>query len=102
MRYRLAAFLFASAALLTPAGAETQVFLLDGNDGYGIDRCLAAGERCGEAAAVALCRTRNFETALNFGRVDRREITGGNGIGTRVAHCEGASCPETVAITCSR
>jgi hypothetical protein len=102
MNYRLAALLIAGLVLTAPARAETQIFVLSGNDGYGVDRCLAAGERCGEAAATALCRARQYAMAVNFGRVDHNEITGANADGTQIARCEGAGCPETVAITCSR
>ncbi|MEX0590657.1 MAG: hypothetical protein WD207_06180, partial [Xanthobacteraceae bacterium] len=102
MSYGFAALVIAGLALAAPARAETQIFVVNGSDGYGVDRCLAAGERCGEAAATALCRARQYAQAVNYGRVDQSEITGANAAGTRVVHCEGAGCPETVAITCSR
>lgn len=91
-----------AAAFAAPAAAETRIFLVNGSDGYGIDRCLAAGERCGEAAATALCRARDFVKAVDFGRVDPGEITGGVPAGASVQRCEGRNCPQTVAITCSR
>ena len=50
----LAAGLF----MATSALAETRIFVVDNMDGYEIDRCLAAGDPCGAAAAAALCRTR--------------------------------------------
>jgi hypothetical protein len=99
---RLAVLLTASLVVLAPAQAETQIFLVNGSDGYGIDRCLAAGERCGEAAASALCRARQFAQAVNFGRVDPEEITGAGLDAPDLKRCEGPGCPETVAITCSR
>ena len=97
MRYRLAALLFASAALLTPAGAETQVFLLDGNDGYGIDRCLASGANCGAAVAAAYCRARDYAKVASFRRVDQGEITGA--VPTTTGS---AARNEFVAIECLR
>ena len=45
-------------------------------DGYGIDRCLASGEKCGTAAANAYCKTQAFAQATTFHKVDRGDITG--------------------------
>jgi hypothetical protein len=89
-------------ALAAPAHAETRIFVIGNDDGYGIHRCLAAGERCGEAAATALCRARQYAQAVQFGRIDAGEITGGGANGARIVRCEGAGCAETIAITCSR
>jgi hypothetical protein len=94
------ALAFALYAL--PAAAETRTFLVDGSDGYGIDRCLASGEHCGIAAASALCRARDFVRAVDFGRIDQTEITGGVPAGSQIRVCSGAACPTVVAITCSR
>lgn len=92
----------AGIAFAAPAGAETRIFLLDGDGGYGIDRCLASGDRCGRAAAAAICRARQFVHAVDFGRVDAGEITGGLPEGKRPLRCEGNSCPQTYAVTCAR
>ena len=99
---RRAAYLTAFLALSAPAQAETQIFVVSGSDGYGIDRCLASGESCGQAAAAALCRARQYAQAVTFGRIDPSEITGGKAASANLARCEGSGCPETVAITCSR
>jgi hypothetical protein len=96
---RFAAVVAAGVAFAGPVQAETRIFVIGNDDGYGIDRCLAAGERCGEAAATALCKARQYAEAVQFGRIDPAEITGG---GARVARCEGSACAETIAITCSR
>ncbi|HVR92750.1 MAG TPA: hypothetical protein VHI75_02805 [Casimicrobiaceae bacterium] len=85
-----------------PASADTRTFLVDGSDDYGIDRCLASGEQCGTAAASALCRARDYAKAVDFGRIDRAEITGGLPGGIQVKACDGQTCPLVVAITCSR
>ena len=85
-----------------PAVADTRTFLVDGSDGYGIDRCLAAGENCGLAAAAALCRARDYAKAVDFGRIDPAEITGGVPVGVQVKTCSGRACPTVVAVTCSR
>jgi hypothetical protein len=97
-----AALALAGLFIALPARAETHIFLVDGGDGYGIDRCLATGERCGEAAASALCRARDYAKAVDYGRIDPAEITGGVPAGARIPSCEGRSCPTVVAITCSR
>jgi hypothetical protein len=99
---RRVAFLIALLALSAPAQAETQIFVVSGSDGYGIDRCLASGESCGQAAAAALCRSRQYAQVVTFGRIDPTEITGGQANGATLSRCEGSGCPETVAITCSR
>ncbi len=98
---RFAAFA-ALLALATPAQAETKIFLIDSSDGYGIDRCLAAGDACGRAAATALCRSNAFASAVDFGRIEPTEITGTLPGGLPLKVCEGPSCPVKVAITCTR
>jgi hypothetical protein len=101
-KLRFAAALAAGIAFAAPASAETRIFLLDGQSGYGIDNCLAAGEQCGAAAAAAICRAREYVHAVDFGRLDPNEITGAVPDGKRPPRCEGRGCPETVAITCTR
>jgi hypothetical protein len=97
--FRFAAILIAGLAAAASARAETRIFVVNGNDGYGIDRCLAAGEPCGARAANALCQARQYAQAVTFGRIDPKEITGAVPEG---AHCAGTGCSETVAITCER
>jgi hypothetical protein len=99
---RFGALLLIGTLLAAPAAAETRIFTVDGSDGYGIDRCLASGEPCGEAAASAICRARAYTKAVDFGRVDPNEITGAVPAGAGVPRCEGRDCPQTVAITCTR
>ena len=99
---RFIALLASLVALAAPAAAETKIFLIDSTDGYGIDRCLVAGDRCGLAAATALCRANAFAKAVDFGRVDSNEITGALPGGIPLKRCEDSSCPTKVAITCSR
>jgi hypothetical protein len=101
-KLRIAVALAAGIAFAAPASAETRIFLLDGNGGYGVDNCLASGDQCGRAAATAICRARQFVQAVDFGRIDPDEITGAVPDGKRPARCEGRGCPETVAVTCSR
>jgi hypothetical protein len=83
------------------ASAETEVFIIANQaDGYGVDQCLARGEKCGVHAALSYCRSRNFAQASSFRRVDPDEITGSvPKVGGNCAH---GVCDEYVAITCQR
>ena len=103
MRFTIAAAAVATV-LLSAAGAqaEKRMFIVANNsDGYGVDRCLASGAACGEAAANSYCRSREFAQALSYRKVDRDDITGAiptSGPGS----CKGATCEDFVAITCTR
>ena len=84
----LVAVVFTAAS----ASAERRMFIISNNAaGYGLDRCLANGEKCGTAAATAYCRSHDFVEALSFRKVDRDDITGSiptSGPGA----CQGANC----------
>ena len=87
--------------LVTAAQAERRMFIIaNDGDGYGIDRCLASGEKCGAAAANAYCKTHQFASAATFHKVDRDDITGAIPTGGS-GGCRGAKC-EVVAIVCAR
>ena len=61
----------------TAASADSRVFIIANQaDGYGIDQCLAKGEKCGASAARSYCQSRDFAQASAFRRVDPDEITG--------------------------
>ena len=100
----LLAAAFAAMLILSSgsAQAERRMFIISTNaDGYGVDRCLASGEKCGAAAAAAYCRTRQFADAASFSKVDRDDITGSipaSGPGT----CPTGKCDQFVAIVCTR
>ena len=92
------AFVFADSA----ASADTKVFIIANQaDGYGVDECLARGEKCGAHAARSYCQSREFAQATAYRRVDPDEITGAvpSGAGEK---CSGHGCGEYVAITCQR
>ena len=84
------------------ASADSRVFIIANQaDGYGVDQCLARGEKCGAHAARSYCQSRDFAQATAYRRVDPDEITGsvpkvGGG------KCGPGSCNEYVAITCQR
>ena len=97
--------LLASAAcaviLASQASAETRVFIIANHaDGYGIDQCLAKGEKCGASAARSYCRSRDFALACTCRRVAADEITGS--VPKDSANCPRGGCDEYVAITCQR
>ena len=102
---KLAKYLLASAfvTITSAAIADTRVFIVANQpDGYGIDQCLANGERCGAPAARAYCEARDFKTASAFRRVDPEEVTGAIPASTG-SKCSGRACAtEYVAITCER
>ena len=93
---------FAGALLCaaSAASAESRIFIIENQaDGYGVDQCLAKGEKCGAHAALSYCKSRDFAQASSYRRVDPDEITGS--VPKASANCHG-SCNEYVAITCQR
>jgi hypothetical protein len=91
------AFVLAASAAL----ADSRVFIISNQaDGYGIDQCLAKGEKCGAYAARSYCQSRDFAQASSYRRVDPDEITGS--VPKAGANCSHAGCNEYVAITCQR
>ena len=67
------AFLLAASA----ASADSRVFIIANQaDGYGVDQCLAKGEKCGAHAARSYCQSRDFAQASSYRRVDPEEMTG--------------------------
>jgi hypothetical protein len=99
-------FLVGLAAVLTlclinTAQAERRMFIIANDaDGYGIDRCLAAGAPCGAAVANAYCRRHEFAAAASYRKVDRDDITGAIPTGGS-GGCKGNTC-DVVAIVCTR
>lgn len=92
-----AAFAVASSAAL----ADSRVFIVANQpDGYGIDQCLAKGDKCGAPAALSYCKSREFKQAVAYRRVDPDEVTGS--ISSSGGACKGSKCDEFVAITCNR
>ena len=102
MRYYLAIIvgltvLFGNLA----AQAEKRLFIVANSpDAYGVDRCLATGATCGVAIATAYCKSRDFELAASFRKVERGEITGA--VPANNSSCPRGGCNEFVAIECSR
>lgn len=96
--------LIACTLFLAPAAAlaDSRIFIIVNQaDGYGIDECLAHGERCGASAARAYCQSHDFAEATNYRRVDPDEMTSAVPHAANEA-CAGSSCGDYVAITCQR
>jgi hypothetical protein len=90
-------FLVATSA----AWADSRVFIISNPaDGYGIDQCLARGEKCGAHAAQSYCQSRNFAQATSYRRVNPDEITGS--VPKVSENCGRSTCDEYIAITCQR
>jgi hypothetical protein len=88
-------------AATAAAAAESRVFIVANQaDGYGVDQCLASGDKCGAPAAHSYCQSRDFALASSYRRVDPDEITGS--VPKTAGNCGHASCEEYVAITCQR
>jgi hypothetical protein len=86
--------------LATAAQAERRMFIIANDaDGYGVDRCLASGDKCGHAAATAYCKTQEFAQAAAYHKVDRDEVTGAipTGLGANAT-----TSGHLVAIVCTR
>ena len=83
------------------ASADSRVFIIANQaDGYGVDQCLARGDKCGAHAALSYCRSRDFAQASSYRRVDPDEITGS--APKAAESCSHGRCSEYVAITCQR
>jgi hypothetical protein len=102
MRFPKALFAGAFILAASAALADTRVFIIANQaDGYGVDQCLARGDKCGAHAARAYCQQRDFTQAVSYRRVDPEEITGA--VPRNVTgRCGPAGCNEYVAITCER
>jgi hypothetical protein len=90
-------------SLLTSAqAAERRMFIIGADaGGYGVDRCLAAGAKCGAAAANAYCRGHQFASAMSYRQVDRDDITGAIPSDAS-GGCRHGRCDNLVAIVCTR
>ena len=99
----ISALLTCGLLLVAPAAfADSRVFIIANQaDGYGVDQCLARGEKCGAHAARSYCQSRDFAQASSYRRIDPDEITGSVPKGGG-ENCNHAGCNEYVAIICQR
>jgi len=91
-------FLCAASA----ASADSRVFIISNqaDDGYGVDQCLARGDKCGAHAAHSYCQSRNFVEATAYRKVDPDEVAGS--VPITGESCGRSGCKEYIAITCQR
>lgn len=102
MRFAELLIAFAFVVVAHSAQADSRVFIIANQaDGYGIDQCLANGDKCGAPAARAYCQSREFAAATAYRRVERDEITGAVPAGAG-GKCSGRNCADYIAITCRR
>lgn len=101
MRSLFALVSCAAVVVASSAFAETRVFIVGNQaDGYGVNECLAKGEKCGAHVARTYCQSRDFAQASAYRRVDPDEITGS--VPKSGANCSHGHCDDYVAITCQR
>jgi hypothetical protein len=56
------------------ASADSRVFIITNQaDGYGLDQCLAGGDKCGAHAARSYCQSHEFASAIAYRRLDPDE-----------------------------
>ena len=98
----ISALLACVSLFVAPAArADSRVFIVANQpDGYGVDQCLARGEKCGAHAALSYCQSRNFAQASSYRRIDPDEITGS--VPKEHENCGRSGCGEFIAITCQR
>ncbi len=102
MRFPTAILTCISLLAATAAWTDSRVFIIANQaEGYGVDQCLASGEKCGAHAARSYCQSRDFAQAVSYRRVDPDEITG-SVPKAALDNCSHAGCSEYVAITCQR
>jgi hypothetical protein len=87
--------------LSTVAAADTRTFIIaNWPDGYGIDKCLASGARCGQTIANSYCGAQGYAQAASFRQADAAEVTGAV---PTVAESSWRTRPQAfVAIECTR
>ncbi|MBR1121828.1 hypothetical protein JQ628_09930 [Bradyrhizobium lablabi] len=101
MRFLSALLTCACVLVSSAASADTKIFIVANQaDSYGVDQCLARGDKCGAPAARAYCQSRDFAQASSYRRVDPDEITGA--VPKASDRCGHSGCNEYVAITCQR
>ncbi len=99
----LGAMLIAGLILAGQASAENRTFIIPNNaDGYGIDRCLANGDHCGQAVATNLLPSRSSSRRRSPSAASRGTRSPARCRQAAKNTCTGGSCENFVAITCSR
>lgn len=61
----------------TPSFAQNvESFIVDNDDGYGVDTCLENGSPCGQAAANAWCNANGYKQAVKYRKAGPSDVVG--------------------------
>ena len=82
---------FCAVSFLGARAGETHALVVAGNDGYGVEECLAEAGECGQVVADAWCEAHGHGAAVSFGPASRF---------TTVVATKIALMPETYVINC--
>jgi hypothetical protein len=91
---------FAAALLAaSPAFAQNVAsFVVDNDDGYGVDTCLQSGSDCGQPVATSWCVANGYMRAIGFRPQTAADVTGEISGPTQVA----SASSSAVVITCEK
>ena len=90
---------FAVLGTASPAFAQNvESFIVDNDDGYGVDSCLESGASCGQPIANAWCEANGYSQAIEFRKQTPADVTGSIDEPTQVATVQ----QHAVVITCQK
>jgi hypothetical protein len=91
---------FAAALLAaSPAFAQNVAsFVVENDDGYGVDTCLQSGSDCGQPVATSWCVANGYLRAIGFRPQTPSDMTGEISGPTQVA----SASSSAVVITCEK
>ena len=102
MKFIFTFSILAFVLAVTPASADTRVFIIANQAAKtAVGECLAKGQKCGAQTALSYCQSQHFEQAASYRRVDPDEITG-SVPAPKPGQCKDGGCDEYVAIICRR
>lgn len=77
MNLRTLSFVAAGLLCAGPAFAQNVAsFVVNADDGYGVDTCLESGAPCGKPVATEWCVANGYDRAIAFRRQAEADITG--------------------------
>jgi len=92
-------FVVAALCAASPAFAQNvESFIVDNDDGYGVDSCLESGAPCGQPIANAWCEANGYTQAIEYRKQTSADITGSIDAPTQVATVQ----QHAVVITCQK
>ena len=66
----LAGLLVVASLQRAAKASDSHIIVISGNDGYGIQDCLAKQKGCGEIVAAAWCEAEGYAAPLAYGRAE--------------------------------